>query len=87
MSFEDACLKEMWFFDTLLADDSKTRALCGIHNLRETLVGMYAQFVSRHMQRVAPVIFQKMVAYKDKLMFDKWGWTSKLENYENPAKT
>jgi hypothetical protein len=89
MSFEDACQKETWFFDTLFkvdtsTGDDETRRLCGINNLRDKLVDTYAQLVARQMQRAAPVIFRNIVEHKETIMVRKWGWEFTLESFENP---
>lgn len=82
MRFDTACQKEAWFFDELFKDDEVTRNICGINNFRAKLIDLYAQFVTAQMKLAAPMVFAKVLSYKQH-MADKWAWDAQEECYEN----
>jgi hypothetical protein len=89
MSFEEACKKEKWFFDTLfppgLEQDEATRQMCGIGNFRSKLVDRYEKFVAKQIKLAAPKVFAKVVVY-GKHMSEAWAWEAEQECYEDKEK-
>jgi hypothetical protein len=89
MSFEEACKKEKWFFDTLfppgLEQDEATRQMCGIGNFRSKLVDRYEKFVAKQIKLAAPKVFAKVVDC-GKHMSEAWAWEAGQECYEDKEK-
>lgn len=58
------------------------RRLCGIDGFRSALIKKYADFATAACLKMAPQIFQMVIAEQQKLL-DQWGWTPEEEHYED----